>query len=63
MNESMYKYMKVGIIHFMAFPSTIKGDGPIAETIRKIAVDDYFNAIEITWIKDSSSRYPVRSCY
>ena len=30
MNESMYKYMKVGIIHFMAFPSTIKGDGPIA---------------------------------
>ena len=61
MNESMYKYMKVGIIHFMAFPSTIKGDGPIAETIRKIAVDDYFNAIEITWIKDKQVRNEVKN--
>lgn len=52
MNESIYKYMKVGLIHFMAFPSTIKGEGPILETLRKIAIDDYFNAIEISWIKD-----------
>jgi len=59
-NESMYKYMKVGIIHFMAFPDTIKGEGPIAETIKKIAVDDYFNAIELTWIKDKSVRSHVR---
>jgi hypothetical protein len=26
------------------------------ETIRKIAVDDYFDAIEITWIKDGEVR-------
>jgi sugar phosphate isomerase/epimerase len=56
MNESMYKYMKVGLIHFMAFPSTIKGEGPILETIKKIAVDDYFNAIEVSWIKDDETR-------
>ena len=52
MKESMYKYMRVGLIHFMAYPDTMAGEGPILETIRKIAVDDYFNAIEITWIKD-----------
>ncbi len=56
MQESMYKYMKVGIIHFMAYPTTIKGEGPIVETITKIAEDDYFNAIEITWIKDPEVR-------
>jgi len=56
MKESMYKYMKVGIIHFMAYPTTIKGEGPIVETITKIAEDDYFNAIEITWIKDPAVR-------
>ncbi len=56
MKESMYKYMKVGIIHFMAYPTTIKGEGPIVETITKIAEDDYFNAIEITWIKDPEVR-------
>ncbi len=56
MKESMYKYMKVGIIHFMAYPTTIGGEGPIVETITKIAEDDYFNAIEITWIKDPEVR-------
>lgn len=56
MIESMYKFMKVGLIHFMAYPSTMKGEGPILETIKKIAVDDYFNAIEISWIKDAEVR-------
>ena len=60
MNESMRKYMKVGLIHFMAYPSVIKGEGPIEETFRKIAVDDYFDAVEITWIKDPAVRKNVR---
>ena len=60
MNESMRKYMKVGLIHFMAYPSVIKGEGPIEETFRKIAVDDYFDAVEITWIKDPTVRKNVR---
>ena len=53
MTESIHKYAKIGLVHFMAYPSTIKGDGPIEETILKIAVDDYFDALEITWIKDA----------
>ncbi|MHB1484245.1 MAG: sugar phosphate isomerase/epimerase family protein [Saccharofermentanales bacterium] len=60
MIDSMYKFMKVGLIHFMAYPATMKGEGPILETIRKIAVDDYFNAIEITWIKDPETRKQVK---
>jgi len=60
MNESIHKYAKIGLIHFMAYPSTIKGEGPIEETIRKIAVDDYFDAIEITWIKDPELRKKVK---
>ena len=60
MNESMYKYMKVGLIHFMAYPSTMKGEGPILETVKKIALDDYFTAIELTQIKDANIRKEVR---
>jgi len=60
MQESMYKYMKVGIIHFMAFPETMGGVGPIYQTIEKIVGDDYFNAIEITEIKDEKERERVR---
>ena len=36
MNESLHKYMKVGLVHFMAYPSTIKGEGPVTETIKKV---------------------------
>lgn len=56
MNEALQKYMKVGIIHFMAFPECMKGEGPVLETIKKIAVDDYFDAIEVSWIKDPKTR-------
>lgn len=60
MNESLYKYMKVGLVHFMAYPETIKGDGPVLETIRKIVLDDYFTAIEITAINDHTVRSSVK---
>jgi len=56
MNESIHKYMKVGLIHFMAYPNCIKGEGPIEETLTKIATDDYFDAVEISWIKDAGVR-------
>lgn len=54
MNESIHKCMKVGLIHFMAYPDTMKGEGPIVETVKRIATDDYFDAIEIAWIKDQA---------
>ena len=60
MNESMRKYMKVGLIHFMAYPAVIKGEGPIEETFKKIALDDYFEVAEITWIKDPEIRKKVK---
>lgn len=60
MNDSLYKYMRVGLVHFMAYPSTIKGEGPILETIKKLTLDDYFTAIEITTIKDKEERKKVK---
>jgi len=56
MNSSIYKYMKPGLIYFMAYPEVIKGEGPVLETIKKILTDEYFQAIDITWIKDETTR-------
>lgn len=56
MNESIYKYADVGLIHFMAYPQCIKGEGPIIETLAKICEDDYFTLVEVTWIKDPKVR-------
>ncbi|MBD3175389.1 MAG: TIM barrel protein [Armatimonadia bacterium] len=39
--------MHVGLVHPMAFPDTIKGEGPVLETIETIATDTFFGAIEI----------------
>lgn len=60
MQESIYRYMKVGTIHFMSYPAVINGDGPILETLKSIVTDPYFNAIEISWIKDKEVRTAAR---
>ena len=56
MQDSMYKFMKVGLIHCMAYPQVMKGEGPILETLQKIAEDDFFTAVEVSWIKDNKVR-------
>jgi len=61
MQESMYKYMKLGIVHFMAFPDALRGEGAIADTIKKIAEDDFFTAIELTWVKDEVEKEKTKS--
>lgn len=43
----------------MAYPATIRGEGPFEETIGKIAKDAYFDGIEISWIKDPAVRARV----
>ena len=59
MHEMISDYMRVGIVHFMAFPNTMHGEGPILETVREIAKDPFFEAIELTWIKDTQTRLRV----
>ncbi len=51
MRDSIHKYFKLGIIQFMSYP---KMDS--VEAIRTIARDDYFDAIEVTQIKDDEKR-------
>jgi sugar phosphate isomerase/epimerase len=60
MNEPYEKYLSLGIVHFMIFPETNKGEGPILETVGKIATDVDFQAIEISWIKNDEMRAKVR---
>ena len=61
MRDSLQSYMKVGIVHFMAFPDCMKGEGPIYDTLTKIVEDDFFSAVEITWIKDPAERKRVKN--
>ncbi len=61
MKENLEAYMRVGIVHFMAFPDLAGGTGPWEETVRHIALDPFFNAIEITHIEDFHVRERVKN--
>lgn len=55
MKESIHKYFKVGTIRWMSFPKM-----SVIDSIRKIAVDDYFDAIEVSICKDDEEREAVK---
>jgi sugar phosphate isomerase/epimerase len=54
--SSIYKFMEVGILGFMLYPKIAQGEGPILESLEKIANDDFFTAIEIASINDPETR-------
>lgn len=58
---TLRKDAKIGLIHFMAYPQVIKGDGPVVETLRKILVDDYFDLVEVTRVNDPGTAREVAS--
>jgi sugar phosphate isomerase/epimerase len=60
MNKSQDLYLKMGIVHFMAFPELIAGRGSWEESVKCVAMDPFFSAIEITHIADEESRRRVR---
>jgi hypothetical protein len=61
MRESIHKYFKVGLISFLAYPANLRGEDPnVAEVIKKVVRDDYFDAVELNWIKDAARRTEVK---
>ena len=55
MRESIHKYFQVGTIRWMSFPKM-----GVLESTKRIASDDYFDAIEITKCKDEEERAAVK---
>jgi sugar phosphate isomerase/epimerase len=61
MDRHWNNYCTMSIVHFMAYPETIRGGGPVVETLVKIAEDPFFGAVEIGWIKDPAVRAEVKN--
>jgi len=59
--ENWFGYLHLGLVHFNAYPKCLKGEGPIRETIQRVAEDDFFTAIDITWIKSDEVRREVQN--
>lgn len=61
MTGSVHDYARVGIVHFMAYPACMGGEGPLLETISRLAHDPYFEVIELTRINNPELRGRVRA--
>jgi len=57
--DSWEPLVDLSIVHFMIFPDTIGGSGPILETVSQIVNDDFFSMIEISHINDAQVRKQV----
>lgn len=60
MTEPIQNYARIGVVHFMAYKDCIGGEGPILETLEKIALDPYFQVVEVTQMKDADVRARAR---
>jgi len=59
MKESLYCYMKPGLVHFKAYPQVMQGKDYVA-TLEKICEDDFWTAVEIGPVKDVRERDRAR---
>lgn len=46
-SRPLQSYVSVGIVHFMAYPECMGGDGPVLESLATIVEDPFFTAIEL----------------
>jgi sugar phosphate isomerase/epimerase len=58
--KSLKDYMRIGIVHSMAFPSSLKDRENLIESFKHIALDGYFDLIELGQIKDLEAREQVK---
>jgi len=56
MNQSWHNQISLGLLHPMLYPKVVNGEGLILETIEKILEDTFFDAIELTYVKDAETR-------
>jgi len=59
MKDPWEPIVDLSIVHFMIFPETLTGSGPILETVSKIVNDDFFSMVEVGHINDPEVRKQV----
>jgi sugar phosphate isomerase/epimerase len=56
MKDPWQSYLQLGVVHFMAFPECLAGDGPQFETLQSICQDGFFDAVDVGPMVDDAQR-------
>lgn len=59
MDVDRRRHMDLGVVHYVSFPQVIAGTGPVVETMERVLSDEFFTAIEITWIEHEAVKQRV----
>jgi hypothetical protein len=59
MESNWRRHMDLGVVQYVSFPQVIAGTGPVLETIQRVLTDEFFSAIEITWMEDERVKRQV----
>lgn len=57
MRESIHRYFQLGTIQWMSYPASAKS---VIDSIRTIAKDDFFDAIEVTQMDDETRKEAIK---
>jgi sugar phosphate isomerase/epimerase len=60
MTADWRKWFYLGNVYYASYPYAAKGEGAILEAVRSVVTDEFFDAIEITWVKDPETRRQVK---
>ena len=61
MIEPVEQYLRLGLVHFMAFPEVMKDETVLLPTIEKIALMPEFRAVEIKLVENGKLLEPLRA--
>ncbi len=61
MTELIEQYLRLGIVHFMAFPETVSDESLLLPTLEKVAHDPHFRCVELKLIEDEKFLEPVKN--
>ncbi len=56
MKDPWQVYLQIGIVHPMLFPECLGGHGPVAETLKEICHDPFFEAVDVGAVYDVGER-------
>lgn len=59
MNTDIRQSIRIGLVHFMAYPASMSGEGDILTSVKRVMDDPYFDAVEVTHIADPAQRAAV----
>ena len=60
MEQTWRRFLRLGIVHYMSYPSAASGEGDLTATLIPLLRDEFFDEIEVSWVRDDAERQRIK---